>query len=115
MVSGDRTLQGRERERLIQMAAQLEAANAAGVDIHEHVQIDELTLEAHVGDVGDPDGIGLFDRQIGHQIGIAWIGVITVCRAATALGRTTRQPQFAMSRRTRLPLTAPHLRGAVGQ
>src|SRR5262249_54499399 len=47
--------QGGQGEALVEVAAQVPAADVAGENVHEDGQVDELLAETDVGDVGDPD------------------------------------------------------------
>jgi hypothetical protein len=93
LTPGDETpLQGGERERLVEMTAQLPAADGPRVDVHEYGEIDKVALEAHIGDVRHPHRIWLGDDEIGDQSGLAGIGMVTVGSTAAPCGRMPRQP-----------------------
>jgi len=95
MASLQRLLQGRQCEGLVERATQLPAADGAREDVHEHCQVDEVVLQAHIGDVGHPHRIGLGDLQADHQIGIARVGMVAVGRAAAAFARLADESQLA--------------------
>ena len=97
------------------MAAQIPAPNRAGVDIHEHRQIDEVMLQAHVRDVCDPDHIGPRDHELCDQIGIARIGMLAVGRAAAPRGSLSGESQCPHEPADALAVRLPCLRGAIAR
>jgi hypothetical protein len=79
-----RPLQSLQSEGLVEGAGEFPAANRAGEHVHKHRQVDELQTQRHIRDVADPDVIGMGDRQLAHQIGIAYIRMVAVGRASAA-------------------------------
>jgi hypothetical protein len=63
--------QRRQGEPLVEVSAQLPAPDAAGEHVHDDRQVDEVLSQADVGDVRDPDLIGLGDLQSHDQVGVA--------------------------------------------
>src|SRR4029077_2118774 len=81
------TFEGCQREPLVEIASQVPTAQRAGEDVHEDRQVNELTAETDVGDVGDPDLVGPGNFQALDQVGIAWEGMVAVGGASPAGGR----------------------------
>ena len=50
----------------------------SGEDIHDNRQVHKSCSQADVGDITDPNLLGMGDLQFLDQVGIAWIGVIAV-------------------------------------
>jgi hypothetical protein len=70
------SLQGGERQGLVEVASQVPAAQAAGEDLQEHGQIDELAAKADGSDVRAPDLIRPDNFQVFDEVGIAREGMV---------------------------------------
>jgi len=81
---GQRLLQGREGEAVIEIAAQVPAAEAACEHIHEHGQVDELGAQPDVGDVSHPNLIRPHNLQVCNEGGVAWEVMVAVGGASRA-------------------------------
>jgi hypothetical protein len=101
MNAGDRhqqgALQGGQGQTLMEIAAQVPAADRPRENIHEYGQVNELAAETDVGDVGHPDLIRSLNFQGFHEVGIEREGVPTLRGAAL----TPRRPTSWMSANAR--------------
>ena len=52
-----------ERQRLVQVLTELPRSDHSGENIHEEADIDETSVETHIGNIGDPDLILMRDLK----------------------------------------------------
>jgi hypothetical protein len=99
---GERPVQGRDRQLLLQAAAQVPAPDTAGEQVHQHRQIYELLLQPDVGDVGHPDLIRTNDLQALDEVRVARERVVAVggpgppCGRRAAEAHLVHQPPHAL-------------------
>jgi hypothetical protein len=90
-----RTSYGRQRERLVELTAQMPAANTPGIHVHQHGQVHILLAHTDVGDIADPYLIRANDRQSVHQIAVSRTGMVAVGRARVPYGALPLEPHLA--------------------
>ena len=74
-----RASQGRHRERLVEMTAQMPAPNGPGIDIHQHSHVHKLLAPTHRRDIPNPEVIRADHRDALHQVGITSVAMVAVC------------------------------------
>src|SRR5512135_2956258 len=85
---------GRDRQLLLQAAAQMPAPDRAGEHVHQHCQIHELLPQSNVGDVGHPDLFGTLHFQAIDQVRVPGERVVAVGRPWPPLRGIARDAQL---------------------